>query len=94
MICFLACKGRENSYQRNDKYSEYLSRKRKKRHLGAHSNGDKFNKNQNLQNWLNLATEMQDNDTSHILHQNNPGNVYRFYLRQTLTIILSRLNFL
>ena len=56
-----------------------MSRKRKKRHLGAHSNGDKVKKNQNLQNWLNLATEMNENDTSHILNQSNPGNVCRLY---------------
>ena len=41
--------------------------------------GDKFNNNQNLQNWLNLATEMNDNDTAHILEKNNPGNISRFW---------------
>ena len=41
--------------------------------------GDKFNNSQNLQNWVNLATEMNDNDTAHILEQNNPGNISRFW---------------
>ena len=67
-------KEKDNVYQRKEKYSEYLSRNRKKRHLGSHLNGDKTNKNQNELNWVNLATEMNDNDTSHFNLQNSPGN--------------------
>ena len=75
---FFPYKGIDNSDQRNDKYSEYLPKRRKRSVFGAHSYGDKFNNNQNLENWLNLATEMNDSDTSHILEQNNLGNICRF----------------
>ena len=71
---FFNIKEQENVYQRKEKYSEYLLRKRKKRHLGSHLNGDKTTTNQNIQNWVNLATEMNDNDTSHFNSQNSPGN--------------------
>ena len=39
------------------------------------------NTERNGQNWLNLAAEMNDNDTSYILQQYNQGNVFRFYLK-------------
>ena len=39
---FFNIKEQENVYQRKEKYSEYLLRKRKKRHLGSDLNGDKI----------------------------------------------------
>ena len=57
-----------------------MSRKRKKRHLGSHSNGNKDNRNQYGQNWINLATEMNDNDTAQYLSENNPGKMNIFLL--------------
>ena len=96
---FLNIKEQENLYQRKEKYSEYLLRKRKKRHLGSYLNGDKTTTNQNIQNWINLATEMNDNDTSHFSSQNSPGNnnqkclservSIKLYVNQYLQIIMN-----
>ena len=70
-----------------------MSRKRKKRHLGSHSNGNKDNRNQYGQNWINLATEMNDNDTAQYLSGNNPGKLnILLFIRVVIAIYCKLLN--
>ena len=68
-------------YESDEKDSKYLPSQRKKHHIGSYWNGDKVNKDPKPHNWLNLATEMHDNEASHILHHNTPGNIFCFHLK-------------